>query len=213
MGRRRGGIGGGGFPPAPGQQFITAAAQPGLAPAARHFCEALRALGLSTVDFHSHLEVERVIPNAPRRAKDNPPYPIAIHPGSGSPRKNWPDARWLDLIRRLDEPVLLVLGEAEGGWSALTSTRFERLGGKTLRLAENLPLPELAAALAGCRVFVGHDSGVSHLAAAVGAPCVLLFGPTDPAMWAPPGDHVRVVRRGESLEAITVADVVAALPA
>jgi ADP-heptose:LPS heptosyltransferase len=50
---------------------------------------------------------------------------------------------------------------------------------------------------------------VSHLAAAVGTPCLLLFGPTDPAMWAPPGDQVRVLRRGGSLEAITVDEVAA----
>jgi ADP-heptose:LPS heptosyltransferase len=52
---------------------------------------------------------------------------------------------------------------------------------------------------------------VSHLAAALGVPCVLLFGPTDPAMWAPPVPHVRVIRRGPELTAISVADVKAAL--
>ena len=48
--------------------------------------------------------------------------------------------------------------------------------------------------LTRCRLFVGHDSGISHLAAAVGVPCVLLFGPTDPDIWAPPQPQVRVVR-------------------
>jgi len=62
-----------------------------------------------------------------------------------------------------------------------------------------------------CRLFLGHDSGISHLAAACGVPCVLLFGPTDPATWAPPGPHVHVVRRDPDLTSITVADVLAAL--
>jgi ADP-heptose:LPS heptosyltransferase len=53
-------------------------------------------------------------------------------------------------------------------------------------------------------LFLGHDSGVSHLAAAVGTPCVLLFGPTDPAMWAPPGEYVRVIHRGPEMSAISV---------
>jgi ADP-heptose:LPS heptosyltransferase len=74
-----------------------------------------------------------------------------------------------------------------------------------------LPLPELAAQLSSSQLFLGHDSGVSHLAAALGVPCVLLFGPTDPAMWAPPVPHVRVIRRGPELTAISVADVKAAL--
>jgi heptosyltransferase-2 len=115
----------------------------------------------------------------------------------------------LELLTRLDQPVLLILGEAElAGWSASTTTRLARVG-RELRLACNLPLPELAAALARSRLFLGHDSGVSHLAAAVGAPCVLLFGPSDPAMWAPPGDHVRVLRRGAALDAISVDEVLA----
>jgi hypothetical protein len=77
-------------------------------------------------------------------------------------------------------------------------------------VVRDLPLTELAARLARCRLFLGHDSGVSHLAAAVGTPCVLLFGPTEPAMWAPPGAHVRVVRRGPALGALVVDDLLAA---
>ena len=61
-------------------------------------------------------------------------------------------------------------------------------------MAENLPLPALGALLARCREFLGHDSGISHLAAAVGTPCVLLFGPTDPDIWAPPYPSVEIVR-------------------
>jgi len=164
---------------------------------------------------------------------------IAMHPGSGSPRKNWPLARWVELIHRIDGPVLLVLGEAEPEWlptcrsllagdplGAIAANGFGRkpacgrssVAGdlptpKYVQLAHNLPLPELASALARCRLFLGHDSGVSHLAAAVGTPCVLLFGPTDPAMWAPPGDHVRALHRGPDLKSIEVEDVLRALPA
>ena len=109
-------------------------------------------------------------------------------------------------MARLAEPILLVLGEAEmERWNAPPSA-----DGRHVKVARNLPLPELAAALARCRLFLGHDSGVSHLAAAVGTPCILLFGPTDPAMWAPPGDHVRVLRRGESMDTIAVDEVTAA---
>jgi heptosyltransferase-2 len=56
-----------------------------------------------------------------------------------------------------------------------------------------LPLPDLAALLENT-IFVGHDSGISHLAAAAGAKCVLLFGPTDPSVWAPLNENARVIR-------------------
>jgi heptosyltransferase-2 len=56
-----------------------------------------------------------------------------------------------------------------------------------------LPLPGLAATLENT-IFIGHDSGISHLAAAAGAKCILLFGPTDPAVWAPLNEKARVIR-------------------
>jgi heptosyltransferase-2 len=174
------------------------------------------------------LRDEGWVPNAPLRHEDKPPHLIAVHPGSGSPRKNWPFSRWIELINRLDGPILLVLGEAEQEWiptcrsllagdEPASPTAIEspasRLLHPHIQLAHNLPLPELAAALARCRLFLGHDSGVSHLAAAVGTPCVLLFGPTDPAMWAPPGNHVRVLRRGLNLKSLAIEEVLRALPA
>ena len=193
------------FPLRAGQQFLSAPAAPLLAPAARHFCEPLKTLGLSTTDFRSRLRLpagNNVGPSAADHRR-----PVAIHPGSGAPRKNWPRGRWTELMARLAEPILLVLGEAEmERWNAPPSA-----DGRHVKVARNLPLPELAAALARCRLFLGHDSGVSHLAAAVGTPCVLLFGPTDPAMWAPPGDHVSVLRRGPDLNTLGVDEVLDAL--
>lgn len=189
------------FPLRPGQQFLSAPAQPAVAPAARHFCESLRALGLSTSDFRSRLHLPSANDLGPSTSDLR--RPLALHPGSGSPRKNWPLECWAQLCARLPPPLLIVGGEAD-------TAALESLAGFG-RTARNLPLPELALALSHCRLFLGHDSGISHLAAAVGTPCVLLFGPTDPAMWAPPGDHVRVIRRGDSPAAISVDDVLDAL--
>ena len=102
---------------------------------------------------------------------------LALHPFSGSAKKNWPLECFQALAAR--EPF---------EWC---HERFEDLGA-------------LADWLAGARVFVGNDSGITHLAAAVGAPVVALFGPTDPRVWAPPGAKVI---RGNPMTAITV-DVV-----
>jgi ADP-heptose:LPS heptosyltransferase len=188
------------FPLRPGQQYLSAPAQPVLAPAARHFCEPLRALGLAASDYRARLHLPSADDLGPSTGGRR--RPIALHPGSGSPRKNWPLERWEELCSRLPAPLLIVGGEADAA-ALHTLARF----GVT---ALNRPLTDLARDLARCRLFVGHDSGISHLAAAVGTPCVLLFGPTDPAMWAPPGDPVRVLRRGPALEAISVDDVWAA---
>jgi ADP-heptose:LPS heptosyltransferase len=119
-----------------------------------------------------------------------PPYRIAVHPGSGSPRKNWGYERWADTLGRLhdalgpDVSFLVVSGEAEAG----TIREFlALLGARAIPHdhLESAPLPDLARALAACHLFLGHDSGISHLAAAAEVPGLLLFGPTDPAVWAP----------------------------
>jgi heptosyltransferase-3 len=55
-------------------------------------------------------------------------------------------------------------------------------------------LYELACWLARGRLYIGNDSGITHLAAAAGTPVLAIFGPTDPEIWAPRGPHVRVVK-------------------
>jgi heptosyltransferase-3 len=187
------------FPLHPEQVFLTADAWPAQAPAAAHYCEPLRALRLSSTDYFYRL---REFPPTIR-----PTHLIALHPGSGSTQKNWPLGRWAEISRELslrpNTGLLIVSGEGEApGILANYGTP-----------ARALPLAELATQLSGCELFLGHDSGVSHLAAALGVPCVLLFGPTDPRVWAPPAPHVTVLRRGAGLDAIAVADVLAAIAA
>jgi heptosyltransferase III len=121
---------------------------------------------------------------------------IALHPGSGSERKNWPIEQWKKLGEHLfstDRTVLVVAGEADGERLRLLETAWKD---KPVRFAKNLALPHLAA-LFETSVFIGHDSGVSHIAAAVGARSILLFGPTDPAVWAPANENVTVLRASE----------------
>ncbi|RFC46665.1 MAG: ADP-heptose:LPS heptosyltransferase/ADP-heptose:LPS heptosyltransferase [Verrucomicrobia bacterium] len=145
-----------------------------------------------------------------------PPGPIlAFHPGSGSPRKNWGYERWADLASRLNaESYLVISGEAERDTIAdlLSQLRSRNL---TFQHLEGLPLTEVARALSGCKLYLGHDSGISHLAAACDLPSVLLFGQTDPAIWAPQNPGVRVLRApGGQLAALppaTVAEVVRTL--
>jgi heptosyltransferase-2 len=139
---------------------------------------------------------------------------IAIHPGSGSSRKNWPPerlialARWL-LAEECGLRLLLVGGEAD---EEVLSQMARSLPRERVELARDLPLPALANQLQNCALFVGHDSGVSHLAAAVGTPSLLLFGPTDPAVWAPQNPQVRILRTSDlTMAGIAVKEVTAAL--
>jgi heptosyltransferase-2 len=121
---------------------------------------------------------------------------LALHPGSGSSSKNWRVEGWASVGERFWEEnpqgeIVLVGGEADGVALGFLERAW---AGKRVRLAKDLRLPLLAAVLAECGCYAGHDSGVSHVAAAVGARCVLLFGPTDPAVWAPANLGVTVVR-------------------
>jgi heptosyltransferase III len=121
---------------------------------------------------------------------------IAVHPGSGSPRKNWPVEHWIALGRWIfahypAARLSLVGGEADGPQVSALSAAFP---GKLAFIARDLELPKLAAFLERCAVFLGHDSGISHLAAAVGTRCILLFGPTDPTIWAPANPDVKVIQ-------------------
>ncbi|MDD5261939.1 MAG: glycosyltransferase family 9 protein [Methylacidiphilales bacterium] len=177
-------------------------------PAAAQLCAPLALLGLSTSDYRS-----RVYPNSEDRAEASRLLPddgrrtVAIHPGSGSPRKNWPFENWKELMERMSEEldVRLVLtgGEAESELLPQLSSGLK----VPHTVIYNQTLPVCAAVLERCNFFLGHDSGISHLAAAVGIPCQLLFGVTDPDVWAPPGAHVKITRSVKGMESISVDEV------
>jgi hypothetical protein len=104
-----------------------------------------------------------------------------IHPFSGNPKKNWPLEKFQALARRLKRcmPVRWCAGPEDPPLQ------------DCVRITD---LYELACWLASARLYIGNDSGITHLAAAAGAPVLALFGPTDPEVWAPRGPNVRVYR-------------------
>ncbi len=117
----------------------------------------------------------------------------AIHPGAGSRAKCWPADRFAalaaNLCTRHGVQPIIVEGPAEIGLGAELQTK-----NSAYPVMASLPLTELAAVLVHCDIFIGNDSGISHLAAGLGLPSVLLFGPTDPDVWAPMGKNVKVLR-------------------
>ena len=120
----------------------------------------------------------RVARGAPRRS-------VTIHPFSGSQQKNWSFEKFQQLANDLEHAVEWLAGPEERLDSA---TRFESL-------------QDLACWITGTSLYVGNDSGVTHLAAALGVRTLALFGPTDPARWAPRGKKVSILR-SEPLEAL-----------
>ena len=110
---------------------------------------------------------------------------IAVHPGSGGPAKLWPLSGWQQVLAWVAHqhlPCLIVSGPAE---RQRVAALLQGAPPYHWPCAEQLPLLHLAALLARCRVLVGHDSGITHLAAAVGTTTLALFGPTEPLVWGP----------------------------
>lgn len=164
----------------PRPRTIHLEAHPAFDHATEHFCRPLAELGIHISDTHALVPTLRL-----KTPHPGPFVGTAFHPGSGSETKNWPASRWNSLIPLLDRPVLVGSHQDEEAISRITS-ESER--------AIDLPLLVLAQTLEKARLYIGHDTGVSHLAAAVGTPSVVLFGPTNPDQWAPKGEHVRVLR-------------------
>jgi heptosyltransferase-3 len=203
---------------------------------------------------------------------------LAVHPGSGSEKKNWPEEKWAELLRHLIHStqlnLLLVGGEAEGEkLQRLTATLQAQLGGGTalsspspppkeprakprrkinypragkrrpmrsnsnpltptvsppgrgegvgpasaggtvwsagrIRVAQSLPLAALAGELQHCTAFVGHDSGISHLAAALGLPGLILWGDTIEEIWRPPHQAVSILKHPGGLNKVSVEQVI-----
>jgi heptosyltransferase-2 len=121
---------------------------------------------------------------------------LALHPGSGSPAKNWSPRNFALVADWAAEraSIFLVSGPArDGSEEVLTAVKKTRPF-----VLDRLPLPHLAAVLSKCAAFLGNDSGISHLAAVTGIPTVVLFGPTAPAVWGPRGPGVRIIASGKT---------------
>jgi ADP-heptose:LPS heptosyltransferase len=118
---------------------------------------------------------------------------LAIAPGSGAQEKNWPVVSFQAIARwwreRVGGSVVVILGPVEeerGGYESLCSHGMTIAG---------IGLGRLAATIARCSLFIGNDSGLSHIAAALGVPTAAIFGPSDVNQWAPRGETVLILRR------------------
>ncbi len=136
---------------------------------------------------------------------------VALHIGSGSQQKNWPISHFLELTAWLKSKglgVLVVTGPAD---SEVEEKFWKDPRSRECFRCHYLALPILAATLQKCIAFVGHDSGISHLSAAVDTPTIAIFGATDPKQWSPRGKSVAVLQRPKGSTAVTIDQAKAAL--
>ncbi len=159
----------------------------------------LQALGIRGADPRPRLPLPATLSAPPR---------FALHPGSGSERKNWPEAKWAELLQLLAGQsacdFLLIGGEAEGDRCARLAAA---LPAGRAHMARNLPLIELARRMQACSAFIGHDSGITHLAAALDLPGLVLWGETVLTTWRPQSARMKILRDPAGLEALPVAAV------
>jgi ADP-heptose:LPS heptosyltransferase len=122
---------------------------------------------------------------------------VLLSTGASRGAKLWPAAHWAELARRLrgQEIEVGLLGAAPSAGAGYHAEEVDAVligeGVRDLRGA--LSLPEVAGALAEARAFVTVDNGLMHMAAAVGAPTIALFGASPRRLWAPPVAWVRVL--------------------
>jgi len=164
--------------------------------AADRYLESLRPWGLRPADRPPVLQIPRPAHLGPDPA-DRPADAevLAVHPGSGSPAKCCDVRRLASAMSSLTGKgarTLLVLGGPADDTQIAELQRH--LAGVKTSMILNRDLITVAVTLGKVHVFVGHDSGITHLAAALGLPTVALFGPTDPSRWAPRGPRVIILR-------------------
>ena len=137
----------------------------------------------------------------------NPDGAIVIHPGSGGEAKCWPRESYVALARAMKRNGILptfILGEAEQerwGRAAIEALKDE------FPWYLHMGLFELSEKMRRARLYIGNDSGVSHMAGAMGVPSLVLFGPSNDIQWRPWGPAVKVVRAAsdpKNLEALGV---------
>jgi len=175
-----------------------------LAPAAKLACLAHRppdGHAVPIVEWHARQliamgwDVHLTLP-ARRINRDGP---VVVHPGSGGPRKCWPPERFTSLFEHLQNigrELIIVLGEVERERPPEGTTDW----GRRFDVRQPTDLIELSEIISRAAVFVGNDSGPTHLAAQLGVGTVALFGPTDPRIWSPVGPAVTVLWPGAPAE-------------
>ncbi|MGA1823542.1 MAG: glycosyltransferase family 9 protein [bacterium] len=133
--------------------------------------------------------------DGPNKQSINKPY-LVFHPGSGGRRKIWPEENMVALIEKCNEILNAEIRIIQGEADELPVSKIAHSLKCAYTIIKDMELTELALLLSGSRGYIGNDSGISHLVAAARAQSVVVFGPTDPNVWGPRGENVRILWKG-----------------
>jgi len=152
-----------------------------------HLCSILNRVAIFAEDLSPELSLKVPSAESPARAD------VALHCGSGSEKKNWAIENWRELLKFLvarGHHVTVIEGEAD---TERTAQLLKGISSPLLSVIRNKSLLEVAGAIQSARLFIGHDTGITHLAASLDVPTIALFGPSNPHLWAPRARHGRVL--------------------
>lgn len=176
--------------------FYCGESKPGAFPhahASQTLLNALKPLGIIDSDPVARLQW----PNPPK-----PSSVVTVHPGSGSAAKNWPEAKWIQLINEMLSggiAVRVVGGETEIDRLQHIRDRFKA---EEITIIQNQPLETVAQSMASCAAFIGHDSGITHLASALGLNCIVLWSESNQTVWRPLSKGVEIISNQDGIEFI-----------
>lgn len=187
---------------------------PPLVPAAKQLAEPLEKIGIYLESNWVNLRPKN-LPESENSGRShlarNAPR-LALHPGSGSPRKNWSWESWLEVLNGIQKThpkmeLLVTSGEAE---MERIEDFYELLSHSAIpfQALANQSLAVAAKNIGACDLYLGNDSGISHLAAATGIPAIVLFGPSEPKVWAPQNPRTIMIQSPDlSMSGIGSAEV------
>jgi len=172
----------------------------------------VRPFGIITETFTSHITFRGKENSAVKQFLFNQGYRkdkllIGFHIGAGKPKNRWSLDKYVELMKRLNEkyPAFFFLTGSSADNEELAYFS-EKSNIKSIQFL-NKQIPELAALISKCHLFITNDTGVMHVAGATKCPQISIFGPTNPFNWAPLGPNKYFVRKSELIDDVTVEDI------
>ncbi len=175
------------------------------------YLDVVRALGLNTTGCYANIPVPPADAAAVTALLQShgltTPYAVINPTGGSNPgmvmdAKRWPPPHFAAMANALNLPVVLVGGPADGPVLDAVSGAMRT---PPLVFRGALSFGEIAALARGARVYVGNDTGLTHLAAAAGAKTVMILGPSDPVRYAPYTPHALALWKPAPVSPIGVA--------
>ncbi|MGD9157747.1 MAG: glycosyltransferase family 9 protein [Desulfobacteraceae bacterium] len=154
-----------------------------------------RALQSAGILFDSRMTFDSIFKKSVMQSNKYPGKKIVLHPGSGSMKKNYPPDFWFELLSLLKKAgisldVCFLLGPAEEDIVTVTREMAEELDAGTVVCPEK---EELLSILDNTYLYIGHDSGVTHLAAMLGINTIAIFKDSSIEQWRPLGPSVKII--------------------